>query len=135
MENDGLCVLRAPVLVEDFDAIVRGYAGHRLTPSGPSLTCRASCVIEHSPLRMTPGFFLSSIPTPAGVASVFREHRFVLVPRTPYHIGERQRRYPSGKNRIPARLKSAMQQPSGASRGAKTDLAKLLRPHSGIGPE
>src|SRR5262249_20859929 len=32
MEDDGLCVLRAPVLEEDFDAVVRGYGGHRVTP-------------------------------------------------------------------------------------------------------
>jgi hypothetical protein len=42
MEDDGLCVLRAPILVEDFDAIVRGYSGHRLTPLERSLHVEAS---------------------------------------------------------------------------------------------
>jgi hypothetical protein len=46
MEDDGLCFGGAPVLVENFDAIVCGYSGHRLTPLEQSLQVEAMCVMR-----------------------------------------------------------------------------------------
>src|SRR5262252_5019060 len=49
MEDNGLCVLRAPVLVEDFDAVVGGYCGHRLPPMEGSLQSSHIC---HAPAQL-----------------------------------------------------------------------------------